>query len=89
MGLLLALVAILMIVFLAFYAVVLTRGCRSSFYAIAACGAATIFILQMALNVLGSVDLLPFTGVTIPFISNGGSSMIASWGLLALIKAAE
>lgn len=88
-GLLLALVAILMIVFLAFYAVVLTRGCRSSFYAIAACGAATIFILQMALNVLGSVDLLPFTGVTIPFISNGGSSMIASWGLLALIKAAE
>lgn len=88
-GLLLALIAVLMIVFLSLYAVILTRSCRSSFFGIAACGAATIFILQTALNVLGSVDLLPLTGVTIPFISNGGSSMIASWGLLALIKVAE
>lgn len=88
-GLIVAFTAVLALLFLAIRAVILTKNCRSSFYAIAACGAAAIFLLQTALNVLGSVDLLPFTGVTIPFISNGGSSMIASWGLLALIKSAE
>ena len=41
------------------------------------------------LNVFGSVDILPLTGVTFPFVSNGGSSMISSWGLLAFVKAAD
>ena len=41
------------------------------------------------LNVFGSVDLFPLTGVTFPFVSNGGTSMIASWGLLAFLKAAD
>ena len=45
--------------------------------------------LQTALNVLGSVDLLPLTGVTFPFVSNGGSAMMASWGLLAFLKASD
>ena len=88
-GFLLALAAVLLIVLIALYAVILTKSCDSSFYAIAAVGAAAIFLLQSILNVLGSVDLLPLTGVTIPFISHGGSSMITSWGLLALIKTAE
>jgi len=35
------------------------------------------------------VDLFPLTGVTFPFVSNGGTSMIASWGLLAYLKAAD
>ncbi|NLP36261.1 MAG: FtsW/RodA/SpoVE family cell cycle protein [Firmicutes bacterium] len=88
-GLLIALTAVLAIVFFVFYAVMLISYSKSAFYAIAACGAATVFLIQLTLNVLGSVDILPLTGVTIPFISNGGSSMIASWGLLALIKSAE
>ena len=87
-GMLVALCVVLVIVFFVFYAVLLTKNSRSAFYAIAACGAATIFLLQTALNVLGSVDVLPLTGVTIPFISNGGSSMVASWGLLAMIRSA-
>ena len=62
---------------------------RSSFYVIAACASVSIFCFQAILNVFGSVDLLPLTGVTFPFVSNGGSSMIASWGLLAFIKAAD
>ncbi len=88
-GLIVALIAVLIIVFFGVYAVILTKSCRSSFYAIAACGAASVYLIQMGLNVLGSMDILPLTGVTIPFVSNGGSSMIASWGLLAFIKAAD
>ena len=35
------------------------------------------------------MDLLPMTGVTFPFVSNGGTTMIASWGLLAFLKATD
>ena len=33
--------------------------------------------------------MLPLTGVTFPFVSNGGSSMLFSWGLLAFLKATD
>ena len=46
-------------------------------------------MVQMGLNVFGSLDILPFTGVTFPFLSNGGTSMIGAWGLLAFVKAAD
>jgi len=62
---------------------------RSSLFTISACTAASIFLLQTILNALGTVDIIPLTGVTFPFLSNGGSSMICSWGLLAYIKAAD
>jgi cell division protein FtsW (lipid II flippase)/pSer/pThr/pTyr-binding forkhead associated (FHA) protein len=88
-GLLVALIAVFIVIFFAIYAMLLTKNCRLSFYAIAACGAASIFLIQTGLNVFGSLDILPLTGVTIPFISNGGSSMIASWGLLAFVKSAD
>ena len=62
---------------------------RSSFYTIGACAAVSILMIQTILNVLGTVDVLPLTGVTFPFVSNGGSSMLSAWGLLAFIKAAD
>lgn len=61
---------------------------RSSYYVIAACAAAGLFLLQASLNIFGTIDVLPFTGVTLPFVSNGGSSMVGSWGLLSFITAA-
>ena len=64
------------------------RTTRSSYYVIAACAAAALFVFQASLNIFGTVDILPITGVTLPFISNGGSSMAASWGLLSFIAAA-
>lgn len=86
-GLVVAFTTVSIIMFFGVFAV--TKRCRSSFYAIAACGAATVFLIQVSLNVFGSLDILPLTGVTMPFVSNGGSSMIASWGLMAFIKAAD
>ncbi len=46
-------------------------------------------MVQVALNVFGSLDILPFTGVTFPFVSRGGSSLLACWLLLSYIKAAD
>ena len=46
-------------------------------------------IVQMGLNIFGSCNLIPFTGVTIPFISQGGSSMITSGFLAGMLKAGQ
>jgi len=48
-----------------------------------------MMVIQVILNVLGTVDVLPLTGITFPFLSNGGSSMICAWGLLAFVKACD
>ena len=45
--------------------------------------------LQTCLNVFGPTDVLPFTGVTLPFISSGGSSILSTWGLMAFLKASD
>ena len=88
-GLIIAILAVLCIVTLGVFAVRSIIAGRSTYYSIAACAATSMFIFQTCLNVFGSVDLLPLTGVTFPFVSAGGTSMIASWGLLALLKAAD
>ena len=88
-GLIIALLAICCIVTLAVFAVRSVQSGRSTFYTIAACAATSLLIFQTILNVFGSVDILPLTGVTFPFVSNGGSSMVSSWGLLAFLKAAD
>ena len=88
-GLLMAIFMILAVVCLAAFVAKSASMGRSSFYTIGACAAGAILLIQTMLNVFGTVDLLPLTGVTFPFVSNGGSSMIACWGLLAFIKAAD
>ncbi len=88
-GLVIALLAVSGIGALAVFTVRSASRGRSSFYVIAACAAMTVLAFQTVLNVLGSVDILPLTGVTFPFVSNGGSSLICSWGLLAFVKAAD
>lgn len=65
------------------------KGSRSAFYSIASCAAGSLLLFQAALNIFGVTDLLPMTGITLPFISKGGSSTVSCWGLLAFIKAAD
>ena len=88
-GLIIAVLSVACIAALAVFAVRSCRAGRSSFYTIAACAATSLLVFQTTLNVLGSVDILPLTGVTFPFVSNGGTAMIASWGLLAYLKATD
>lgn len=88
-GLIIAVLAVLCIVTLAVFAVRACRAGRSSFYTIAACAATSLMVFQTCLNVFGAVDILPLTGVTFPFLSNGGTSMLASWGMLAFLKASD
>ena len=88
-GLIMAVLTVLCIVVLGFFAIRTAQVSRSSFYTIGGCTAASVLVIQTILNCLGTVDILPFTGVTFPFVSNGGTSMIGAWGLLAFVKAAD
>ena len=88
-GLLMAVMTVLCIAALALFVIRTARVARSSFYSIGGCTAAAVLVIQTILNCLGTLDILPFTGVTFPFVSNGGTSMIGAWGLLAFVKAAD
>ncbi len=88
-GLIMLVLLIFCVAALGFFTVRSAAVGRSSFYTIGSCTAASIMLVQVILNALGTVDVVPLTGVTFPFLSNGGSSMICSWGLLAFIKAAD
>ena len=88
-GLLMVLMMVLCFVALALFAVRSARLARSSFYVIGATTASAVLLVQVILNALGTVDILPLTGATFPFVSNGGSSMICAWGLLAFVKAGD
>ena len=88
-GLIMAVLMVACIVILACFVVRSAPAGRSCFYTIGACAAVTVMVTQTILNVFGMADFLPLTGVTLPFVSNGGSSMVCVWGLLAFIKAAD
>ncbi len=87
-GLLLGFAVIICFAFVAFYAVRCAKYSKSTFYAIAAVSSAGLLIFQLSLNVFGVTDLLPLTGVTLPFVSRGGTSMICVWALFGFIKSA-
>ena len=88
-GLIMAVLMVACIVILACFVVRSAPAGRSCFYTIGACAAVTVMVTQTILNVFGMADFLPLTGVTFAFVSNGGSSMVCVWGLLAFIKAAD
>ena len=88
-GIIIAMTVLLTFVSLVVYSIRYARAARSSFYSIAALAASSLLLFQAALHVFGVTDLLPWTGVTLPFISRGGSSMMCCWGLAAFIKAID
>jgi cell division protein FtsW (lipid II flippase) len=73
------------------YGLIVQRGLATSlavkdpFSKILAGGLAFMLALQIFVIVGGVTRLIPLTGITTPFLSQGGSSLIASWMLIALL----
>ncbi len=88
-GYLFGIALILSFVCIAVSALVNSIAARSTFYSIAAVAGAGMLLFQTGLNIFGITDILPLTGVTIPFVSQGGSSMMCCWAILAFIKASD
>ena len=81
------------IMLIACYVLLFWRGIRASLRqkntseALLMAGCATLIILQMFIIIAGVTKFLPLTGITLPFVSYGGSSMVSSFILLALLLA--
>jgi len=82
---------VLSICLLAIYVLVILRGmvvamnARTSFHSLAAFGIVAMLGLQTMLIVGGNTKLIPLTGVTLPLVSAGGSSLVStflSFGIL-------
>ena len=73
------------------YLVIVLRGAwvamnaRTSFHALTALGVVALIALQTLVIVGGNAKLIPLTGVTLPYISAGGSSMVSMMGAAGLL----
>ena len=86
-GLLFSVMSVL--VLLMMVALPLVNPPRSYFHGTICAGICAAFSVQMALNIFGSCNMIPFTGVTLPFISEGGSSMMTSGFMIGMLAAAQ
>ncbi|MBV9135384.1 MAG: FtsW/RodA/SpoVE family cell cycle protein, partial [Chloroflexi bacterium] len=59
--------------------------CRTGFSALLAAGLTAVLAFQALIILAGTLELIPLTGITLPFISYGGSSVVANFVLIGLL----
>lgn len=88
-GGIIAVLTALSVLAIGIYAIRVAKNSDTCFYTIGSLSVAVMLVFQSALNILGSLDILPLTGVTLIFVSRGGTSVISALLMMAFIKSGE
>ena len=59
---------------------------KDKFGTYVAAGIASMFAIQMFVNIGMTLGIMPITGIPLPFVSYGGSSLVASWAAVGLLE---
>ena len=85
-GVIFGVLVLVMYVILILRGASIANGARHSFHAIIAMGATVMLGVQTFVIIGGVMKLIPLTGVTMPFVSYGGTSLVSCMGLIGLIQ---
>ncbi|MCK4372234.1 MAG: rod shape-determining protein RodA [candidate division Zixibacteria bacterium] len=70
-------------------AIRIATRCRSRFASNVVVGAAAVLLFQFFVNVGMTLGFMPVTGLALPFLSYGGTSLVLTWTLIGLIVSAD
>ena len=82
-------IVVLAYFYLAWRGYLITRTANSRYVKLLAAGVTTAIIGQMLINIGGMLGVLPLTGVPLPLISYGGTSLLVSMALLGVLTNAS
>ncbi|KAA3635157.1 MAG: rod shape-determining protein RodA [Calditrichaeota bacterium] len=88
-GLIGALFVLLLFTFIFYRSIKIASHCRSRFASLVVMGAAGIIMFQFLVNIGMTLGFMPVTGLPLPFVSYGGTSLVLFWALIGLIVSAE
>jgi rod shape determining protein RodA len=84
-----ALIVVALFGFIFYRAIAIASRCRSRFASNVVIGAALILLFQFFINIGMTLGFMPVTGLALPFLSYGGTSLVLSWTLVAVMVLAD
>lgn len=88
-GLIGGLIVMILFAYIFYRGIVIASRCRSRFASTIAFGAVTILMFQFFINIGMALGFMPVTGLPLPFLSYGGTSLVLTWALVGLIVLAD
>ena len=85
-GVFFGLIVLCMYLFIVIRGMMIARRSRTLFHCLLAAGCTAMLALQTFVIIGGNIKLIPLTGVTLPFISYGGTSMVSSLCVIGLLQ---
>ena len=84
-GIILCCIIILLYALIIFRSLILAIKCDNLFYILSISGLAFLFAMQSIIHISSNIGIIPTKGVTLPFLSYGGSSTISSAILIGIL----
>ena len=85
-GVIFGIIVLCMYLFIIIRGIMIAQRSRTVFHTMLATGCAALIALQTFVIIGGNIKLIPLTGVTLPFISYGGTSMVSSLCVIGLLQ---